>query len=239
VSDAWAVVAAALGSSALTLGGTFWLERWRSAKSDRAAATEQLSSACVQLTSHALTVALRARSLYETGLVRSGLSEGIDVLLHVRKPLDPMELTDWLLTDFRPVLEAQAVIESAGDQVVIRAAADVVVAAVTVLEAATTFAAVGQQRVGAHGGSGWWEAFKRLRPLHRDPDIERRTETAVRALGQEVRLFAKAVRERVGVGDAGAVVDAFPELFSDRDPPPNPRPPSRPRRNLTESTSGR
>jgi len=113
------------------------------------------------------------------------------------------------------VLEAQAIIESAGDRVIIRAAADVVVAAVTVLEAATTFAAGGQQRVGAQGSGSW--PLKRLRRLQRDPDVERRTEQAVRALGQEVRLFARAARDRIGAGDADAVVEAFPELFKDRD----------------------
>jgi hypothetical protein len=59
---------------------------------------------------------------------RSGITEGLDVVLHHRKPADVLEISDYLFSDFGPVLDAQAAVWLAGDEQLIRSAGDVVLA---------------------------------------------------------------------------------------------------------------
>jgi hypothetical protein len=53
---------------------------------------------------------------------RSGLGEGVDVLMHQRKPLDPLEIHDWIAQDMAPLTAAWSVIWARGDQELIRLA---------------------------------------------------------------------------------------------------------------------
>ncbi len=87
---------------------------------------------------HALSFALRAHTLYLTAILRSGIGEGMDIVLHHRKPVDPMELADWLAVDLKPMLEAQSLIEATAGEELVRAAADLVLAAMAVLEKASS-----------------------------------------------------------------------------------------------------
>lgn len=217
MSTAWPVVVAALGSASLTIFGTFWLERWRMSRADRGASNDKLSEACVQMSSHALALALRAHTLYLTAVLRSGIGEGLDVALHLRKPIEPMELSDWLFADVRPMLDAQSVIEvTSGNELLIRSAADLVLAAMTVLDKASDIGESSAQQVDRRVISrlGTW-LRQGVVPLRRDPEKERAIRQAVRDLGQQVRQFARVTREHLGVNDPDAVIRAFPELFAD------------------------
>ncbi len=214
MNDAWAVVAAALGSSTLALGGSFWLEVLRSKRLQQAARSSALNSACVQLNSRAIMFALRVQSLYDTAIERSGLRESIDVFLHIRKPPEIMELTDWWMQDLGPMLEAKAMVESVGNQDLIKAAAEVIRAAVTVLNVVQESLSSRQQPTGS-SRSVLWESVKRLRPLKRDPDVERKTKKALRSLLQKILEFTQIVRDQTGLEDPAAIVDAFPQLFDD------------------------
>lgn len=138
MNEAWAVVAAALGSATLTIAGTFWLEQWRLGRAGKATHHDRLREACVQMGAHALSFALRAQTLYLTAILRSGIGEGLDIVLHHRKPVDPMELADWLAVDLKPMLEAQCLIEATAGEELVRAAADLVLAAMAVLEKASS-----------------------------------------------------------------------------------------------------
>lgn len=128
-------------------------------------------------------------------------------------------LDDWLMADFGPLLEAQAVVEVSGDRELIRAATDVVVAAGAVLGVATKTTTAPQLGDGVGSQQGRLR-FRSLLPLRRDPAVDSETEEAIRRLGQEVRKFAHVTRDRVGVGDAGAIIHAFPELFGEGDSSP-------------------
>lgn len=227
MSDAWAVVAAALGSASLTIAGTFGLDTLRGRRARREAHNDRLRNACVQMGSHALAFALRAQTLYLTAVFRSGIGEGLDVVLYHRKPLDPMDLAEWLSADLRPMLEAQSLIEVAADEELVRSAADLVLAAMTVLEKASNVVpdAAGPVR------SPRQRLARRLRalvPLRRDPEVEKATQQAVRGLGQQLRQFARLTRDRLGVNDPDVVIRAFPELFAEADrvdgEPPQPSP---------------
>jgi hypothetical protein len=214
MSTAWAVVAAALGSSFLTIVGTFWLERWRAKRADHGTSSDRLREACIHMCSHAMALALRGNALYLTAIFRSGIGEGLDVALYHRRPLDVMELTSWLFEDLRPMLEAQSLIEITGDHDLIRATADLVLAGMAVVGKASDVARSRSQEpdVGASRRVAGW--MRGIVPMRKNAEVEQAIQQAVRTLGQEARQFARVTRERLGVNDPDAVIRAFPELFS-------------------------
>ena len=217
MNEAWAVVAAALGSATLTIAGTFWLEQWRLGRAAKAADSDRLREACVQMGGHALSFALRVHALYLTAVVRSGIGEGLDIVLYYRKPIDPMELADWPAVDLKPMLEAQSLIEITAGEELVRAASTLVLAAMGVLEktSSATSSSAGPD------ASVWHRIVSRLQalvPLHRDPEVEKAIQQAVRELGRELRKFARVTRERLGVNDPDVVIRAFPELFAQAAP---------------------
>lgn len=220
MNEAWAVVAAALGSAFLTIIGSFWFERWHMSRAARGANDDRLREACVQLASHALVLALRAHTLYLTAVTRSGIGEGIDVALYHRKPADPMALTEWLLEDLKPMLQAQSVIEVMGDQTLIRGAASVGLAGMAVISASSNpnLTRVSPVNAGAIRRIHAW--LRTLPPIHRDAEVELAMQQAIRELGKQLRRFASLTRERLGVNDPDAVIDAFPRLFTDAWPAP-------------------
>jgi hypothetical protein len=158
--------------------------------------------------------ALRVQSSYSTAIERSGLRESIDVLLHIRKPPEIMELTDWWMQDFGPMLEAQAMVESVGNRELIKAAAEVIKAAVTVLNVVQESISSRQQPTGS-SRNVLWESVRQLRPLQRDPVVERKTKKALRSLMQKIREFTLIVRDQTGLEDPAAIVNAFSQLFDD------------------------
>jgi len=214
VNAAWAVVAAALGASFLTILGTFWLERWRMARAVRADNNDRLRGACVRLAGHAQAFMMRCHGLYLTSVMRSGIGEGIDVTFHYRKPADPMAFTEWLLEDLNPMWEAQSLIEITGDRDLIRAGADVITAATNVLAQATaiTESRVAPPRARMSVRLRFW--LRSLVPLRRSSEVERATLEAVRDLARKLRQFARLTRERLGVDDPNDVIAAFPQLFA-------------------------
>jgi hypothetical protein len=122
MSSAWAVVVAALGAALLTslgsLGVVGYQERKRSQASDR----DALHSAVLELLTRSTAVGLRAQALQDTIRSRSGLGEGVDVMLRYRKPFDPMELHDWQAQDLVPLNAALNEVWTRGDREGIRLA---------------------------------------------------------------------------------------------------------------------
>jgi hypothetical protein len=213
MNDAWAVVVVALGSAVLTIVGTFWLEQWRLRRAAKAADTDRLREACVQMGGHALSFALRAHALYLTAVVRSGIGEGLDMVLYHRKPLDPVELVDWLAVDLKPMLEAQSLIEITAGEELVRAASELVLGVMGILEKASSVTS-SSPAPGASIWTGLAARFQALVPLRRDPEVEKAIQQAVRELGRELRKFARVTRARLGVNDPDVVTRAFPELFA-------------------------
>jgi hypothetical protein len=128
---------AAFGSSALTGAaslGVIWVQEWRRRKAaDRAA----LRSALTELLSRSMAVAMRARTMGETMKSRSGLKEGLDITLHHRKPVDPLELHDWIAQDLVPLNTALCELWTRADQEGVRLANEVVRKCTDVLGAST------------------------------------------------------------------------------------------------------
>ena len=58
--------------------------------------------------------------------LRSGLGEGLDVAIRLRRALDPLEFHDWFAEGFAPINEAWSTIEIVGSPNAVLAATDVV-----------------------------------------------------------------------------------------------------------------
>ena len=220
MTDAWAVLAAALGSSTLTIVATFGLELWRERRAQKKADADRLRNSCVQMASHAMSFALRAQALYFTGIDRSGIKEGLDVALYHRKPLDPRDLMDWLLIDMGPMLEAQSLIEVSADEELARTAGDLIQAANVVLEKTTDGLKQSVSEVRQPQATPWRQVASYLRPLiplRRDHKVEDAINLAVKGVVLQLRQFGRVTRERLGVNDPDAVIRAFPGVFGDHD----------------------
>ena len=80
-----------------------------------------------KLLARSLAVAMRARALGEAMKIRSGLKEGVDVTMRNRKPVDPLEVHDWMAQgEVIPLNSALAELWTRDDQEGIRLANDVV-----------------------------------------------------------------------------------------------------------------
>ncbi|MCW2539252.1 MAG: hypothetical protein JWN95_977 [Frankiales bacterium] len=55
-----------------------------------------------------------------TAKLRSGFGEGIDIATRIRKPLDPLQLHDWIAQEFDPLNTAWSEIWTSGDQELVR-----------------------------------------------------------------------------------------------------------------------
>ena len=115
-------IAAALGASFLTglasLGVVAYQEWLRSRAGDR----DALATAVIEMLSRSLAVAMRAQAAAETVRLRSGLSEGVDIAIRLRKPLDLFEFHDWMAQDMAPLNTAWSVVWAHGDQEMVRLA---------------------------------------------------------------------------------------------------------------------
>lgn len=209
MSDTWAVVVAALGASLLTGGSAFGVEAWRDRLARKRATKERLREACVQLNSHAIAYTQLIHALQLTAVNRAGLGEGLAVVMHQRKPIDVMELTDWLLAELRPMLEAQAVIQLLGDEEVIRGAAAVILVANDVMGGTTKAKDEVDQKAAAAPLIERFVVFMANPKTKLPPEVEQALSEGVVKLGQESRRFARLTRKHLGVNDPDAVMRAF------------------------------
>jgi hypothetical protein len=135
----WAPVAAALGSSLLTgglgFGGLWWQQRHRDQVADRVEKGESYH----QMVAQSLPFTIRASALRITMRTRSGLGEGVDVFLRLRRPSDPMELHDWLAQGFEPINLAWSKIQMIGSAEAVAAANKLLDACADVVTVATEF----------------------------------------------------------------------------------------------------
>lgn len=212
MSNAWAVVVAALGSSTLTIAGSFWLEQWRLRKAAKAASLDRLREACAQLGTHAFLFALRAQVLYQTAVIRSGIREGSDIALYHRRPADPMSIADWLAIDFKPMVEAFTIIEISGDRDLIHAASKLLAAAASVSEKASS---VTRRSITADDSrlKRIAQYVQALVPLRPNPETEEDIRETVAELARNLREFNHKARIRLGVNDPDAILRAFPGLL--------------------------
>ncbi len=137
MSNLWVPVIAALGSSFLTGMVAFGLEWWRSYRSDKSARAERRSRAYSMLLTRSIVISQLASDLHFTMEVRSGLGDGLNVMLGKLKPLDPLELADRLRAEVQPLYEAWSEVRVVGSKEAISQANDLVAQCGDVMGVAT------------------------------------------------------------------------------------------------------
>jgi hypothetical protein len=189
MTPAEVALAAAFGSSALTGAvslGVLWLQdRRRRKAADKAA----LHKAMADLLSRSLAVAMRARAIDETVKLRSGLSEGVDVALRQRKPVDLFELHDWMARDLAPLNEALTEIWTRDNQEGVRLANDVVNKCMDLLGASTT---------AQKPANGWERLRKWAVGVRWTPEMIADNDRAMKELAHARKRFADHARSRFG-----------------------------------------
>ncbi|WP_433448939.1 hypothetical protein ACQPXS_10045 [Streptomyces sp. CA-142005] len=199
MTDAQVALTAALGASFLTAMGSWgvvWFqERLRGKASDR----DALHAAVLELLTRSLAVATRAQAMGETMRLRSGLSEGLDVAVRLRKPVDPLELHDWVAQDLQPLHAALSQLWTRCDQEGVRLANDVVGKCMDLVGTSTASrpARNGWQRVVAWAVGERWTS--EMREEH---------QRAMEALALARKRFTDYAREALGQ----AVVDVFAQV---------------------------
>jgi hypothetical protein len=151
MSSIWAPVVAALGTGLLGFGGIWYQQHHR----DNLETQARKVAAYHQLSTHSLGFMMRVTTLRQTVQVRSGLSEGINVVMRIRAPLDPMELHDWIAQDFVPVGQAWSMIQMSGSPKAVRAATTVLDACGELMAVATQLGEANGKLATAFKGVAW------------------------------------------------------------------------------------
>src|SRR5690349_10811902 len=124
MSDIWAPVIAALGSALLTGFIAFGLEWWRSREAEKSALAERRSRAYSSLLAQSASVMELASHLHIIMEIRSGLRESINTTIGKSKPLDPLDLANWIRAETQPVYEAWSEVWAVGSKEAIAEAND-------------------------------------------------------------------------------------------------------------------
>jgi hypothetical protein len=196
-------VTAALGASGLTAAaslGVVWLREWLAG---RAAERDVLLAAVTQMLSRSMAVLMRAQAMGLQMRLRSGIAEGVDVTLRVRKPADALEFHDWMAADLAPLNEAWSVIWARGGQETIRLANQLLSACNETMGAATATAPA--DTAGAR--------LRRLAVGERwTPELQADLNRAVKAAAHARKDLAQHMRRKLGMPAAELFTPDMPEI---------------------------
>jgi hypothetical protein len=183
IESVWAPVIAALGASVLTTAGLLPRDSWIRGHHR---STERLA-AYQRLLAQSMVAGQAAAALRMTIKIRSGLTEGLDIALHHRRPLDPFDLADRFLRDFQPLFEAQTAVWAKGSQEAIPLANELVDRCIDLIGIAT------------EPGQGGNRLSRYLRGEQWTDEQEEAFMKSHRALGESRRRLAELVRREGGV----------------------------------------
>jgi hypothetical protein len=209
VSSGWQIVIAALGASALTVFGTFWLDIRRDRRKASAARSEALHAACIELLADSLLLILRARNIRQAAIMRSGIKEGFDVAARLRSPLDPLDFGNWLVDQYAPLNGAQVVIWTLGDKDLIGSANRVMHVATDLVGQATRFPDLAPPPGDAPFTEKMKHVAQGVRKIQPDPAVEEKIRQLITQLGQARRDFASVVRARAGMDSPELILSEF------------------------------
>jgi hypothetical protein len=117
---------------------------------------------------------------------RSGLSEGADVVLGIRRAADSLELHDWLVVDFGPLNHAWSAVQMHGSADAVAAAARVVGACGDLIGVATEPGQARGKIASTVKGLAWTDAQRQA------------FEQAIARVLKEREAFIKVVRRELG-----------------------------------------
>jgi len=112
----WVPVVAAFGASLITTVGTFGVLQWQRWRDGRANAKAAKLAAYSELHARVFAFVLRIGTLGLAKQLRSGIGEGLAVVLGQRRPVDIFELHKWLEEDFRAISDAYTKVCLIGSQ---------------------------------------------------------------------------------------------------------------------------
>jgi hypothetical protein len=201
---AWTAIAA-LGAAGITGLTSFWLLRYQEGRREEAGRRQALSAACNEILWHSMGLLMRANNLANMAVARSGVKEGLDIAMRVRRPLDFLEVYDWMAKDWSPLSGGWSAIWLAGDQELVRLANDVLSHSGAVMTAFMLPEPPGQ----SERASRW---FLGVRPT---PADKAKQEAAVKDLASARKRFAEYSRSLLGVDS----IDVFAQLAPDSGSP--------------------
>jgi hypothetical protein len=196
----WAILGSACVGGAVTGSASFVTVRWqlrRTARNTNAAARAQVYGDVI---SGALAVATRADALHQAMRTRSGLKEGFDVTLGLRRPSDPLELHDWLAQDFGPLSRAWAQVELIDSPRVQQTASELVDALAELIKAATEMGTGRSMISEAIRGMAWTKEQEQELTKARDTAMAKR------------RAFIAAARADLQALEASALADSLARI---------------------------
>lgn len=204
MTQVWAVVTAALGAALLTSLGSLGVVRLQEWLRGKASDGDALHRAVLEVLSRSMAVAFRGQTIGQAMKVRSGLGEGLDIMLHIRKPLDHMQFHDWLAQDVVPLNTALAEIWTRWDQEGVRLANEVVDKCLNLMSAYTALQPVasGRERVRQ------WTVGERC-----TPEMLAENERALKDLALARKRLADYARAVLGL----PTVDLFAHVESPED----------------------
>lgn len=135
-STVWPTVIAALGSSFLAVLGSFGVVQWQRWRDGKAKTKAEKFAAYAELHSRAFSIAYRIQAFGLLKRARSGLGEGFDIAMRQRKPVDILELHDWLEVESRPLHDAYSRVCVVGSQEAIDIATKIMGASGKLMDAA-------------------------------------------------------------------------------------------------------
>jgi hypothetical protein len=130
-------VVAAFVASGVTFLGTVVRDSRQRKRDTKSAATKSRSAAYGDLLARSMSLAHRAQTIRSMLPLRSGLEEGVSVVLRLRKPLDAFDLHDWLDKDMAPLTDAWSQVWTVGSQKGVDAADELMNACADLVAAAT------------------------------------------------------------------------------------------------------
>lgn len=222
MSDAWAVVAAGLGGSALTGLAALGLEWYHSKRAEGAERRNRLREACADLNAHAIAIALRASLLTAAAASQTGLSFTLQAMFHSTKPLDAITVGEWLMAEEGGLLKALAVIEVLGDGELIQAGAEVIGAAHTVLEVSGELESYRREdlkKAQEQRPLTGWAALLAQQSI--SPEQEEDMQRRARELFCAARRFASLIRAKLDIAVPDAVIEAYSALLGDQHEEPS------------------
>lgn len=197
MNEATVALVAALGAAFLTAAASLGVVWYQENRRDQAADADALAAAVSEVLSRSIAVALRLRFLADAARFRSGLGEGLDVLLRIRKPADVLEFHDWLYTDLAPLNAAWSEIWARGDQ-------ELVASANALLQSVTNVLSVAARL----SGDGMWARVRRAVVGERWTREQRQQiEDAQAAMARRRKDLTIVARRKLG----RSLVDPFAE----------------------------
>lgn len=212
-SDGTQLIIIGLGSSGLTGLVAFGIEAWRLRRRVSDVRDDKLIEACAKMISSAQKIIFKAAALHMTMQIRSGLRESLDVLLHQRKPIDVLELNDYLLVEQGVILDAQAVMWLLGDEALHKSGGDIVAAVQELIVASTALPPSRQMNPSDDVIGKVTTALRGLTPLEHGPELEAKIDESARKLGRSCAALVPVMRKSLKVKDVDALFRAHPGLL--------------------------